>query len=313
MSSLYISASIVVPMFVYMAAGVVVRKSGMMDKNALDQMNRLVFRVFLSTSLYYNICAADLTEVFDLRLMIFAVAAQAAIAVFSLAVASVCEKSRKRRGALAHAVFHTNFVIFGTLIGTGLCGEGNIGGISLLIAVIVPLQNVISVIVLALYREDRVISTRQLAAIVIRNPYVIAAALGFVTQLAGIPFPDILEKVLRDIGRCGTPAALIVMGGLFSFSSVKGNLRSIMTGCICRLLIVPAVMIPVSLFFGFRGTDLIGLMCIFIAPCATSSFNLAKEMDSDADLTSQLVVFTSVLSILTVFMWTYVLSFTGMI
>ena len=96
MSSLDISASIVIPMFIYMTAGVVVRKSGMMDKNALDQMNRLVFRVFLSTSLYYNICAADLTEVFDLRLMIFAVAAQAAIAVFSLAVASVCEKRDNR-------------------------------------------------------------------------------------------------------------------------------------------------------------------------------------------------------------------------
>ena len=44
MSSIYISASIVIPMFIHMAAGVVVRKSGMMDKNALDQMNRLVFR-----------------------------------------------------------------------------------------------------------------------------------------------------------------------------------------------------------------------------------------------------------------------------
>lgn len=61
-----------------------------------------------------------------------------------------------------------------------------------------------------------------------------------------------------------------------------------------------------------RG-DLIGLMCIFVAPCAITSFNLASAMDSDADLAAQLVVFTSVVSIFTIFIWIFTLSQLGLI
>ena len=120
-----------------------------------------------------------------------------------------------------------------------------------------------------------------------------------------------LSNVFRDLGRCGTPVALIVMGGLFNFGAVKSNLRSIAVGILFRLLIVPAILVPVTVWLGFCRADFIGLMCIFIAPCATTSFNLASAMDSDADLAAQLVVFTSVCSLGTIFMWIFILSRMG--
>ena len=131
------------------------------------------------------------------------------------------------------------------------------------------------------------------------------------TQLLHIQYPDMLSNVFRDLGRCGTPVALIVMGGLFNFGAVKSNLRSIAVGILFRLLIVPAILVPVTVWLGFCRADFIGLMCIFIAPCATTSFNLASAMDSDADLAAQLVVFTSVCSLGTIFMWIFILSRMG--
>ena len=79
-------------------------------------------------------------------------------------------------------------------------------------------------------------------------------------------------------------------------------------GVIFRLIVVPAILILLTIQLGFRGAEFIALMSIFIAPCATSSFNLATEMDSDADLAAQLVVFTSLCSLLTIFLWIFVLS-----
>ena len=166
-----------------------------------------------------------------------------------------------------------------------------------MIAVIVPVQNILSVITLEMFREGGKISFKQIAKGVIKNPYVIAAILGCLTHLFGIRYPDLIANIFRDLGRCGTPVALIVMGGLFNFGAVYENVKSIMTGVICRLIIVPAILIPISIWLGFRGGDLIGLMCIFVAPCAITSFNLASAMDSDADLAAQLVVFTSVVSL----------------
>ncbi len=305
--------SAVLPLFMLLALGVGLRRIGMLDTHTLNQMNRLAFKVFLSTSLYYNIITAEIADIFDGRLLLFAAAAQLFVLGLSLLVARFTEKGKKRRGALAHGIFHTNFVIFGTLIGTALCGEGKLGSISLLIATIVPMQNVLSVLLLELYRENGTFSLRKALGGVIRNPLVIAALAGFATQLLHIRFPSAVLGVIRDIGRCGTPVALLVMGGLFNFGAIRGNLRPLAAGVAARLLLVPAILIPIAVKMGFRGAAMVGLMCIFIAPCATSSFNLASAMDSDADLAAQLVVFTSLFSLLTIFCWIFALSRMGVL
>lgn len=308
MNSFQTALSAVLPMFVMLVMGNFLKRIKMVDEHTLNKMNTLCFKTFLSISLYYNIYRANIAEVFNGKLLMFAVITQFIILGISFIAAIPVTKGKKKRGALIHGIFHTNFVIFGTLIGTALCGEGNIGAISLLIAVIVPVQNILSVITLEMFREGGKISFKQIAKGVIKNPYVIAAILGCLTHLFGIRYPDLIANIFRDLGRCGTPVALIVMGGLFNFGAVYENVKSIITGVVFRLIIVPAILIPVSIWLGFRGGDLIGLMCIFVAPCAITSFNLANAMDSDADLAAQLVVFTSVASIFTIFIWIFTLS-----
>lgn len=311
MSSFQTALSAVLPMFIMLTLGVLLRKIKMLDIHALNKMNTLCFKTFLAVSLYYNIYKADIREVFNTRLLIYAVISQILVLAVSLLAAFPTEKTKKRRGALSHGVFHTNFVIFGTLIGTALCGEGNLGSISLLIAIIVPVQNILSVILLEFFRDSRNVDVKQAFGGVVTNPYVIAAMLGFLTKRLNVQYPNVLANVIRDLGRCGTPIALIVMGGLFNFKAIKSNLKSIMICIIFRLLIVPTLLIPITIYLGFRGADFIGLMCIFIAPCATTSFNLASAMDSDADLAAQLVVFTSICSLGTIFMWIYLMSQMG--
>ena len=271
MSNFQTALTAVLPMFIMLTLGWYLRKIKMADEHMLNKLNTVCFRAFLAVNVYYNIYKVDIKEVFNAKLLIYAIITQVAIMLFSLLVAMSTEKAKKRRGALAHGIFHTNFVIFGTLIGTALCGEGNIGGISLLIAVIVPVQNVFSVILLEMFRENSKLSFKKTFGGVIKNPYVIAAIAGFATQLLHIHYPDVIANVFRDLGRCGTPVALIVMGGLFNFGAVRNNIKPIVVGSVSRLLIVPAILITITIALGFRGAEFIALMCIFIAPCATTS------------------------------------------
>lgn len=311
MSSFQTALTAVLPMFIMLVLGWYLRKINMADEHMLNKLNTVCFRTFLAVNVYYNIYQVNIKEVFNAKLLIYAIFTQIVILFFSLLVAMPTEKTKKRRGALAHGIFHTNFVIFGTLIGTALCGEGNIGGISLLIAIIVPVQNVLSVVLLEMFRENSKLSFKKTFGGVIKNPYVIAAIAGFLTQLLHIHYPSVIANVFRDLGRCGTPVALIVMGGLFNFGAVKDNIKPIIVGLVSRLIIVPAILITITIAIGFRGPEFIALMCIFIAPCATTSFNLASAMDSDADLAAQLVVFTSLFSLVTIFLWIFGLSQLG--
>jgi len=311
MNSFYTALSAVAPMFVMLALGYFARRKGMLDEKTLSQMNRLCFRVFLALNVFYNIYKVDIGEIFNPRLILWTVISTFIVLGISVAIGFSAEKGKNRRGALAHCIFHTNSVIFGTLIGTALCGEDNVGPIMLIIAVIVPVQNILSVILLEYSRGGASIDIKDMALSVVKNPYIVAAFLGFAVQLAGIRFPGFIANIFRDLGRCGTPVALIAMGGLFNFGAVKSNLRSVLIGCAGRLAAVPAVLIPLTLQMGFRGAEFVGFMCMFIAPVATTSFNLATQMDSDEDLTSQMVVFSSLGSLLTIFLWIFALSGMG--
>ena len=43
------------------------------------------------------------------------------------------------------------------------------------------------------------------------------------------------------------------------------------------------------------------------APTAVSSYTMARQLDADSELAGQIVVFTSVCSILTMFFWVFLL------
>jgi predicted permease len=57
---------------------------------------------------------------------------------------------------------------------------------------------------------------------------------------------------------------------------------------------------------------MIGLLPLYGSPIAVASYTMALQMDGDAELASQQVVYSSVFSILTMFFWIVVLKELGM-
>ena len=204
MQSLQTAVNVVAPMFLMLALGCLLRIGGLLDRGALERLNNVCFKVFLSLLLYYNIYTADVADVFNPRLLGFALLLQMAIWGILFLTVPRFEKSDKRRGAMIQGIGRTNFVIFGTAIGTALCGEGNIGPISLLVAAVVPFYNVLAVIVLEIFRGGRV-RFKALARSVAANPYIIAAAAALATLLFGVRLPGFVESAVRDLTRCATP------------------------------------------------------------------------------------------------------------
>ncbi|MBQ8697516.1 MAG: AEC family transporter, partial [Schwartzia sp.] len=69
------------------------------------------------------------------------------------------------------------------------------------------------------------------------------------------------------------------------------------------LVLIPGAVLTMAAEMGFRGIEFATLISIFATPCAVAGFVMAQQMDSDADLAGNCVVFTSALSCLTIFCW----------
>lgn len=292
MENLILSLNVVLPLFITMSLGYFLKYLNMFDNNTLDTMNNITFKSFLPMLLFYNIYKTDLQGVFNLKLMIFSATCVIALYLILYLIVPLIEKDNKKRGALLQGLFRSNFVIFGIPITESLFGSEKVGVAALLIAVIVPLFNILSVIALETFRGGKP-DFRKISIGIIKNPLIIASCLGILTLLLKIKIPTAIEKTISDVSKIATPLSLILLGASFKFDNIKKYLKQTTIAVVGKTILTPCIILPICIMFGYRGVELSTLMIIFAAPTAISSFTMAQQMDSDSDLAGQIVVFTS--------------------
>lgn len=306
MENLILSLNVVLPLFITMSLGYFLKYLNMFDNNTLDTMNNITFKSFLPMLLFYNIYKTNLQGVFNLKLMIFSATCVIALYLILYLIVPLIEKDNKKRGALLQGLFRSNFVIFGLPITESLFGSEKVGVAALLIAVIVPLFNILSVLALETFRGGKP-DFRKISIGIIKNPLIIASCLGVLTLLLKIKIPTAIEKTISDVSKIATPLSLILLGASFKFDNIKKYIKQTTIAVVGKTILIPCIILPICIMFGYRGVELSTLMIIFAAPTAISSFTMAQQMDSDSDLAGQIVVFTSAFCVVTVFMWIFVL------
>ena len=83
-----------------------------------------------------------------------------------------------------------------------LCG-GDMATTSLLVAVVIPMFNILSVIALEVFRGGKVRIKKILLGI-IKNPLIISSLLGLLALAAGVRFPTPVEKAIADLAGIAT-------------------------------------------------------------------------------------------------------------
>lgn len=311
MENLLISLNVISPVFIMMALGYFLKRIKMIDSHSLDVMNNISFKLLFPLLLFDSIYKTDIKGAFSPKLILFALGTVMLIFVFLCIVIPLIEKDNKKRGVLIQGIFRSNFVIFGLPISIALCGEGNIGPTSVLIAIIVPIYNAFSIVALEMFRGEK-INVKKIILGVLKNPFVISAAVGVLCLLINLRLPSAIDKTISDIAKISTPLALILLGASFNFSSVKGNMKQILIGVIGKLVVMPLIFIPIYVLAGFRGVELAALVVMIGAPTAVSTYTMATKMDGDDVLAGQLVVFDSIGSVATMFLWVFILKQMGM-
>lgn len=312
MENLILSFNVVLPLFLSIMLGYLLRRIGLMDEPLRLGLNKLCFKVFLPIYLFNSIRSTDLGTAFQPRLLAFGCLGLIALFVLLMVLIPRIEKANPRRGVLIQAIFRSNFALFGLPVAVSLCGEENIGPTSLLLGVTVPIFNVLAVIALETFRGGKP-SVRKMLRGIATNMLIIGSLLGIAFNLLHIPVPEAVSKSLVDLGKVATPLSLVALGASFTFSSIRAFRKQLMIGVLGRLVAVPLVMVTLGVMLGFRNETLVPILIMFGTPTAVSSFPMAQQMGGDGELAASLVVFTSGGAILTIFLLVFALKQLGMI
>ena len=264
-------------------------------------------------------------------------------ATIGIPFAILMTKRPDRRGVMHQALFRSNNAIIGVSLATLLAGlEGAIAA-SILSAVVVPIFNALGVVALSMYGErdggdgenssesapkgqTRVkFPFKKIFIGIIKNPLIISIALGFVAlgirailTALGSDFriSDIgaISKTLDYLASLATPLALIALGGQFEFSAIGELKKEIIAGTIARIILAPVLLIALAALIFGEGVSAgmyAALVAVFATPVAVSTVPMSQEMGGDSRLAGQLVIFSTLFSSITVFLFAFVLSLLG--
>lgn len=221
-----------------------------------------------------------------------------------LCLVILLEHDNARRGVILQGMFRSNFVLFGIPISTALFGDSAAGLASILIAVVIPLYNMLAVISLESFNGKKPSLWKILVGI-LTNPLIIASAVGILFVVFHIPLPTVLYKTVSDLSIIATPLAFVILGASFSFGETGRCVRDLCITLGAKLVAYPLLFIALAILMGFRDAHLAVLLTVFGSPIAVSSFTMAQQMGGDDKLAGQLVVFSSLLSVFTMFLFIF--------
>lgn len=312
--NLIVSLNAVVPMFLIIGLGYFVRSRKMVDEPELRKFNNVAFRIFLPCQLFKNVFDSDLERSFNLKLVVFTVLCILLVYLLALVSVLLTEKLPQRRGVMIQAIFRSNFILLGIPLVSSIYGAENLGAAPVMIAIVVPLFNVLAVITLEVFHSSKV-RVGQVLLDIVKNPLIISSLLGLGAKLLGLPLYSsaIFSTTLGSLSQVATPLMLFILGGSFQFSSVRSNGRRILFCALGKLIVVPAIAFSLGAAIGLRGSDLAVLLGVFASPPAANSYTMAQQMGGDADLAANLVVIGTAASCFTMFCWILLLKQTGLV
>ena len=322
--NLAISVNAVLPLIICMAAGYLFRRIKLVDEGFCRKCNTFCFKTFLPLMIFMNVYNSDLESAVQPGAFLFAAAAVLVIfAAAFLIIPRIVKKgsvdsagspvsAASRQAVLIQCIFRSNFVIFGYQVVANVYGAGEAAVASVMAAIVVPLYNVLAVITLEYFTNSKN-GLRPVILGIIKNPLIIGAVAALLFKLSGLTLPAPLYTGLSDMAGMATPLALVVLGGTFHFDALRRNAGALAIGTLGKIVVSPLVMVPIAAAFGFRDANLLSLVIVFASPAAVNSYTMAAAYGHDPELAGQLVVVTSVLSMVSVFGWIFLLRTLGLI
>jgi len=302
MSALIVAFQVMAPIFLLMMVGIGARKFGLLNDAIIKPVNNLVFRVFLPSMLFVSIYKMEMGMLLNAKLIAYVTIVTLAVFLTAFFAVPRFEKKRERTGVLIQGMVRGNVVYFGFPVVSLLVGEQYLGLAALVIAIVAPLYNVISVISLETFRNGKPKFSNVIVGVV-KNPMILSVALALIFLVFSLPIPQVVMIPLQDMAKVASPLALILLGGSFSFASARGYRGELIAAALVKLVLVPAAALPIAILLGFNQGELGTILATLGAPTAVASFAMAQQMEGDDLLAGQIVVYTSAFAVATLFLW----------
>jgi predicted permease len=308
LDTLAFTANIVAPIFFIVFMGALLKRASLIDEAFVSTGSKLVFMITLPTLVFMSIARTDFQAVFNpAQLSYVAIGTLVTfIAIWGLAKQWV--NKPEDLGVFIQGAFRSNYGIIGLAVSFNLFGHTGLAQASLLLALVIPLYNVLAIIALAVpMKNSKALSLSGVIVEILKNPLIIAVLLALPFSYFGFSLPEVVERTGRYFANLTLPLALLTIGATLNLKSLKHTSFQAFWATATKLLILPIILTLGAWQAGFKGQDLVLMFVLFGCPTAAASFVMAKAMGGNAQLAANIILTTTIGSVFTLSSGIYLL------
>lgn len=303
----------ITPLLLLMLLGYGLKRSNFIPAEGFSAMDKLSFHIFIPAMLFHNVYNADFSSQFHLKGILFM--ELGILGVFLAAFLLVPRLLPNRNADIAtviHGISHGNLAVLGMPLILNLFGSEQAAVYSILMACSSPLINPLMVFNHVYFQGDK-IHFRSLLRNIFTSPFLVGTLLGLGCNLLRIRFPVFLNTTISNLKSIATPLCLISLGGSFSFGQIREFLPLVLHSVLTKCVWIPAVILSIAVALGFRGLLLASLLVVFCCPSATATYSFCTGYCGNPKLASQIVVYSTLFSIFSMFCWLFAFLQLGLI
>lgn len=290
------------PFFGIIALGYGAGRSGFFGPTAVAGLTKFVFFFAMTALLFRFTATLDLGALFDLPFL--AAYTLATLALFGLItlVARLRGRPWEEAAFESHAGVAGNTIFLGLPLITTLMGAAAIPSLLAVLLLDLVVFSSLVVIITTAAREGRLrlSSIKTVGLGLMKNPMLMAVALGFVWQPTGLNLPAPADVMLETLGDASTPAALFLIGAsLVGKSAERMAVASWLSGA--KLVLHPLFVAIAALWIFPVDLQAAGVMIAAAAlPTAGYVYMMAAHYDVAPRRVSATILISTIISVVSI-------------
>ncbi|TBR41096.1 AEC family transporter [Marinomonas agarivorans] len=290
------SLSITLPIFFIIFLGLILNKLRVINDNFIDVSSKLVFNITLPALLFISILKTDLSSSVNFSLVLFGVIAVFVTYLLFEIMARYLVTSKQDRGVVVQGAFRSNMGIIGLAYCVNAYGDAVFAVVSLYLAGVTILFNILSVVTLnhSLNKDVNLLNTIKSIG---KNPLILSILAALLVSSAAIKLPETLIKTGTYFAQMTLPLALLCAGATLNFQAIKKGMNLSILASVGKLIIIPFILTFSAFLFGFRGIELGVIFLMSSAPTASVSYIVVRSMGGNSGLAANIIVLTTLMSL----------------
>lgn len=282
-------ATAVIPVFLLILLGHLIRRRNWIAEGFWEPAERIAYFFLLPALLITSLAGADFGG-----LPAAAMAGAVVLAIFTMSALLLLFHLVSRGGdgpaftALLQTSIRPNTYI-GLSIPFALYGEAGLTIAALMVAVVVPSVNLISVAALVRFGSGQAGGNPGLLKALLLNPMILACLAGLFLNFTGLGLPPVAAETLEILARAALPLALLAVGAGLDLSAARDSGGWVGAALATKLLGLPLLTAAFCWLLDVDGLAWTVAIIFSALPAATSTYILARQMGGAPSLVANIL------------------------